>query len=1186
MSMKNDVNLSFQAHNRIISRIGFWLATSFVIGLIVWHNFKFWILVSFGFTICLALVIYSTIRDPTTRTVPSSRKRSTRFAFVDQKNWNHELEKLCKDARKFDEPIFEQSFLISETLDEFVNLIIKEFIDSWFKQISSSTLFQDSIKQELRYVIRNLKERFAKIDVAKLLVFRILPIIDDHFNHFVKIEHSIKLHGNVSKAPLGSMEYAILVARQYDRGRIHPGVTVSLNSNDVNEKKHLRNKVDSILPYLLSSEENANKTGTSLVKEILSCTILSRVIELLGDSDFYNLLIVKLIGDNIKHREQVKQLRAALEEHTRSLKHQASKSILMTSLSKYLQEYKKLVKNSVIQKHMDNQSFNKALHSISKTTSYSELSFLLLYTDFLSLKIKDENTGSSKELNVLLSRLNLLKSKIDNKSAQLSNTTEKRSQKTEDVESLTLLDIVNNSSGLKFFIEFMNDRKRSELFQLWLAIDGIRAPLEDIDIEDDGEARLSLSLEFSNVEDITKIYKEFFENPSIDINQDIYGIVKKFINNKDHMIKVELYHKARKALFKLQNNIYECISNDDFPQFKKSEMFLKLFETHIFDSRPHEVDSPKSWSKSGKSNFNKVTDVLEYSSESEVEEVSPGVIKAVEDAFTQIMNNSEENKGEVRKDSKDSKIYATSADLPDLNSNNPVLTIHLKRDLFGESSNLFSNDSINFSTNSRNTKLFDDISDESFSDSDSINFDSDSQNQSLGLLNPSHSDLQIFLAAPGNLRLAEEISKLSEEIEKLFEQQAVLNPLIKKAELTNNVSELKILRKSKISLDREINAKELQKQQFIVQENDNSLYGKSRVSIQSYISGNENGKDFILYIVEVQKLSGDDENNVTAGWIVARRFSQFFRLNEYLKSRYPPVMNMKFPKRTVLVLKFQQKQIVEQRKALLEEYLQQLLRIPEVCSNKVFRSFLSSETFILRNNQSIDGNANVNLSKLKASVEIVANKLYNGISGKIALNAFGNTDRSLSDPALETYIKDMQNELKQFDEAEHSNSTEKPVFVKPICDLLISVFRLNTPKSWLRGRALLVILHQVFGNTLEKKVYEVMDYFLKTEENVLDILIWGKNIIFPMGRFMESPEPRNSYQRSTTKQEAKVLFEIFMQETCSKIFGLANTTYACNNILEMLQNDFLNKHLILQVFDEILRQLFPEATIDVSSVSV
>ena len=43
-----------------------------------------------------------------------------------------------------------------------------------------------------------------------------------------------------------------------------------------------------------------------------------------------------------------------------------------------------------------------------------ELKHLLLYTGFQSSRVKDENPGSPKEINVLLSRLNLLKSKIDN----------------------------------------------------------------------------------------------------------------------------------------------------------------------------------------------------------------------------------------------------------------------------------------------------------------------------------------------------------------------------------------------------------------------------------------------------------------------------------------------------------------------------------------------------------------------------------------------------------------------------------------------------------------------------------------------------------------------------------------------------------------------------------------------------
>ncbi len=80
-------------------------------------------------------------------------------------------------------------------------------------------------------------------------------------------------------------------------------------------------------------------------------------------------------------------------------------------------------------------------------------------------------------------------------------------------------------------------------------------------------------------------------------------------------------------------------------------------------------------------------------------------------------------------------------------------------------------------------------------------------------------------AAPGDLGLAEAITKLTNNIDRLAAQEAVVDSLLRKAELTNNTAELRILRKSKASLQREVRRNELQRQQYVVQESDNSLYG-------------------------------------------------------------------------------------------------------------------------------------------------------------------------------------------------------------------------------------------------------------------------------------------------------------------------------------------------------------------------
>jgi sorting nexin-25 len=108
-------------------------------------------------------------------------------------------------------------------------------------------------------------------------------------------------------------------------------------------------------------------------------------------------------------------------------------------------------------------------------------------------------------------------------------------------------------------------------------------------------------------------------------------------------------------------------------------------------------------------------------------------------------------------------------------------------------------------------------------------------------------DDEIHEAAPGDLGLAEAIDALTAEIERLVTQESIVDSLTTKAELTNNAAELRILRKSKASLQREIQRKELQRQQYIVQESDNSLYGRATVFIQSIMVGTEeDGKEYAM----------------------------------------------------------------------------------------------------------------------------------------------------------------------------------------------------------------------------------------------------------------------------------------------------------------------------------------------------
>lgn len=983
-----------------------------------------------------------------------------KFNFLETSKWHEELANMQISGKVKDKPTIPELFLISESLESLFSLIIQEFIDSWFTRVSQTRLFQDSIHIELKAVISNLKERVSAVNFANLLVFKIVPLITDQYAQFVILANS---HDSTY-----SIEGKLQAASNFGRARIHDGVSLSLPGKDSREKEkeYLRKKIGAILPYLLSENESSNSTVLYLVRELLSCTVLANVFEVLSEGDFFNQMIVKLIGANLQHRDQVKRLRAVLREHTA----QANKSVAM-----------------------------------DKTLKSSEMSDIL--EDFEKgdriLEASNSNGGSRPA-----SRLKV------SKSPRKSNN-----HRTADV---SLESILSDKKKAAVFREYLRKFKHEADIDLWQAIDHMKAPLETVNSE-----QVSLLLEFSNEDDMMRIYSTFFNNKSIPISTEIREQVEDYVKLADLDEKAELYQQARKALFILQDDIAEHMKNHHFVGFQKSNRYGDL----EWNKNNRNVRREASLAFGG-SNIQKYLGDMDLHSD----QISPGVVQAVETAFENIMKSSDT----------DTKSLFTF-------SENQVKSE--KPELFGDTSSLF-NENAEISPNpNRMSALFDDASDSS--ETESV---SSEMNLSSELSESKLSTLEILLAAPGDLSLAEQIATLDQNIENLTEQDAILGSLIKKAELTNNVPELRVLRKSKLSLEREISAKELQKQQYIVQENENSLYGKSKVQIQLCVFGKDDTALYVLYIIEVQKYSSEDPTEIVAGWVVARRFSQFYKLNEYLKRKCAEVGNIKFPKKTVPMLKFQKAQQVEMRKPTLELYLQLLLKIPAVCSDPAFRSFLSSEDFQI---------GNVQGAKTK-NFDAFFNRVYGKISQRVPQVSMpeNNDEEALAN------IQEMERELKQYDDMGREG---KIPFVKPISDLLMTIFNLRNSQSWLRGRALLVILQQVLGSTIEKTITQQVDANLRQEEKLLDNLTLLENMLFPNKKFRELPELRTKSEQTLTRQEANAILRVFMNETCAKVFGFKNTNHASTHLFEMFQNDFLNKLLFFKVVDELLQEVFPEA---------
>lgn len=177
----------------------------------------------------------------------------------------------------------------------------------------------------------------------------------------------------------------------------------------------------------------------------------------------------------------------------------------------------------------------------------------------------------------------------------------------------------------------------------------------------------------------------------------------------------------------------------------------------------------------------------------------------------------------------------------------------------------------------------------------------------------------VLVAAPGHLLLSHDVARLTDKISKLQSQEVMLEALTRKAELTGDINELRLLSRSKASLSKEIREVTFQKTQLEQQEKDNRLIpGRTRITIPSSSTTEQGGKQIIRYLVDVQQLGA--ENQLQSNWAVSRRYNEFLAVHQRLRERYTSVRNLDFPgKRLVTSLS---SSFVDNRRLALEKYLQ------------------------------------------------------------------------------------------------------------------------------------------------------------------------------------------------------------------------------------------------------------------------
>lgn len=520
---------------------------------------------------------------------------------------------------------------------------------------------------------------------------------------------------------------------------------------------------------------------------------------------------------------------------------------------------------------------------------------------------------------------------------------------------LTLRDVLRNPSSLSYFMEFMDRRHRSLLVQFWLTVESFKNPLESVDSGSSGEEDEPIQDQSSSTnvkEDVLMIHELYFSAKSPSpvlscISQKHVDVIKSFARNETP--STEIQRRARRSVMLAQRRVEQEMEHD-YEDFERSELWFRVVGDvehnggagkHVPEPLPERPRLASSGSLSPPTSTHKQVRISapQFLRGESTVSLPPPIRRADSPVSSSGRSSPAPPSAALRRNSSarnipsnidvlmspglDDSSRAPLFDEPD--ESLPQTADEAERmeaiqaaltDIMAgaEEADPMENQGVSYddklTTDSRKRR---NVSDE-INDNEGEDEDEDRADTSLG-----DEPDSFQLAAPGDLQLPHEIARLGSKISDLESQDAMLDTLIKKAELTGDNQELKLLQRSKSSMSRELRELQFQKAQYEQQESVNRLLSdRTKVTIVSSAVGDEDGKSVVRYLTQVQQLAPD--GTFASGWVVARRYNEFLNMHNKLREQYAMVRNLDFPgKRLVTALSGS---FVDTRKTALERYMQ------------------------------------------------------------------------------------------------------------------------------------------------------------------------------------------------------------------------------------------------------------------------
>lgn len=373
-------------------------------------------------------------------------------------------------------------------------------------------------------------------------------------------------------------------------------------------------------------------------------------------------------------------------------------------------------------------------------------------------------------------------------------------------------------------------------------------------------------------------------------------------------------------------------------------------------------------------------------------------------------------------------------------------------------------------------------------------------------------------------------------------------------------------------------------------------------------------------------------------WCCLRRYSDFFTFHSDTLNKYPQLSRLTLSAKRTLASNLSQ-EFLEQRRHLLNSYLQQLIRIllnrrDLVNFKEHMLTFLQPMTYEKTDDKNI-----VTASVAKAMDKLVINPFKSmgdamksgsvQIKGKLSkLSSFGDSikgtvgnviSQSSSDSGQGSRTNSITSQGSSCNQstnsvniqhlsvpgisslstsascssiASNASSAVDSSKVSSVLDLdsedniplrimlllMDEVFDLKSKNLWLRRRIIAVVrqlIHATSGDAINKRIVDKVEELTSPTSIASYIRLFRKSLLPSMKNNTESHE-RNHSTKMVTKIIAKSCLISLVSDDLKHIIGSETSKRGILRVFAMFQNEILNRRLVIVLIESLLTELFPE----------